>query len=927
MTDEHPAVVGGPRRRRMLVTAANALSAGLALAALLGLAAVAADAALHLPERARAATPWVAGGCAAAVATLGLFRLRQLRAARVARELERRDPALGNALTNAVQLARQRSPTPVGEFLRRQTVRRGEQAARAARVWPLVRRGTLAVATMLAAAGLMWTVCVTMFSPVWEAVWPRFADPFGDHPPYSRVRIAVEPGDAEVLYGGHLEVRARASGGPVEKLYLVARGADGPARATMFMASDRTFFQSLANLRWPAEYWVTDGRARSHRFSIGVRYTPRIESVELTLRFPEYTRRPPRATKLDEEPVQAPLDTRIEFRVASNRPLARGTLTVTPLLGGQPHAVTLAPLERGGDDGEAGPATVVQGAFELDQPVAFSITVTDVDGLTSNDQRTGRVHVLPDRRPQIFVLQPGRNAVATPSVSIPVRVQATDDYGVTRVLWFRGHNKSIERPLSMKLQMQRGPASVEAAGALHLAELGVRPGDVIDYFFEAADNDPRGPNVVTSRLYSVQIISEEQYAEILRRMAAQHALFDAYIQLSNWVRRLSERAEALARKAAGLEKLAGEQAAAARDAILSEMRALAGEIAEWQEALQRLSAQPELFDLEGALRDALARQAAGLQRAARELSEMAGSGAVRPEALSALAGRLKRSAAAADEQVGEPLRHLETVVRLMVEADRFVKLAGQQAELAHLLRRFQDRAGELSRTEQMSLQELAQAQRRIQAGLRDLVGALPELLERVPRESVYDPLRESVNDFLEAVSALKIQDDIHESARWLDELNGHDGFGHALAAAQNMDKLIAKCRGEGGIAGQAEHCLKFQPVLQQALGNSLQQILNALGAGGQGPAGRHGYSLFNEAMGLYGPNAELFGEQAADRSGPAGEAAAARSETVTADTQDPALELPEVRTRVPLQHDVKFPLRYRHLVGEYFRAIAESQEE
>ena len=32
------------------------------------------------------------------------------------------------------------------------------------------------------------------------------------------------------------------------------------------------------------------------------------------------------------------------------------------------------------------------------------------------------------------------DAVATPSIRVPVRVEATDDYGITRVVWLRGLN-------------------------------------------------------------------------------------------------------------------------------------------------------------------------------------------------------------------------------------------------------------------------------------------------------------------------------------------------------------------------------------------------------------------------------------------------------------------------------------------------------
>ena len=213
--------------------------------------------------------------------------------------------------------------------------------------------------------------------------------------------------------------------------------------------------------------------------------------MEVTTEFPEYTGKPAHTGKLSEEAQALPEDTRVRFRVTSNRPLKSGAMELTPVLGGKPVAVALAP-EKAGDP-------VVSGGFTLTEAVAFNLSVRDAGGLDSAENRRGRFNILPDKPPRIFVMEPGRDAVATPTTRVPVRVQATDDYAVTRVGWLRGFNRSTERPLSMKVTLQGGPQSVEAAGAFDLAKLGVRPGDVIDYYFEAADNYPKGPNVVFSR--------------------------------------------------------------------------------------------------------------------------------------------------------------------------------------------------------------------------------------------------------------------------------------------------------------------------------------------------------------------------------------------------------------------------------------------
>jgi hypothetical protein len=275
------------------------------------------------------------------------------------------------------------------------------------------------------------------FPDVLRAVLPRFLDPHGDHPPYSRVRITAEPGDTEVLYGGQCEIRARTDGPPVEKLALVVTRNGQANRSVMFAAPDRSFFQTVVNIREETEYYVTDGRARTYRHRIRVKLTPRITRLELRAEFPSYTGRPATVEQLKGDALAEPMDkrlprgTRLSFRVRSNRPLASGTLELTPILGGKKTVVT---LERTGD-------CTVAGSFALAEPVVFTLGVTDTDGIASTAPRHGRVTLLPDRTPRVTVLQPGKHAVATPDVAIPVLVRAEDDYAVTRLIWYRGHNR------------------------------------------------------------------------------------------------------------------------------------------------------------------------------------------------------------------------------------------------------------------------------------------------------------------------------------------------------------------------------------------------------------------------------------------------------------------------------------------------------
>ncbi len=890
-----------------------ALRTAMVLAGLLGVAAALAvllDAAIELPEPARVWAPWVLGGCGLVLAVLALVNWLDLAEQRVARLVERAEPSLGNRLINAVQLSAQPAGGAVEECLRREAVELGRRAAEGAGVWPVVRRGVNRALGLMAVAGVLWLGLGVGGGDILRAVMPRFLDPRGDHPPYSTLKIEVSPKGAEVLYGGQIEVRATASGRPVDKLWLVAHSGARTDRAIMFLAPDRSFFQTLANLREPAEYFVTDGQGRSRRFPIHIRYTPQITLVEVEAVFPDYTGKPPQKGKLGQEPQALPEQTRLTFRVASNRPLKSGSLELTPVLGGKRVQVPLKPESE---------ERVVAGGFTLTEPVVFSLSVRDVSGLDCADPRQGRFNLLPDQPPRIFVLEPGRDAVATPSVSVPVRVEAQDDYAVTRVLWLRGLNRSIERPFSMKLRLKGGPQSVEAAGAFDFAQLGVHPGDVLEYYFEAAENYPKGPNAALSRLYRIEIISQADYEAILRQAAARKALFEPYFHLDAWFRRLAERARKL-------EQQARNGSAAERAAAAKEAADLDKELAGYQTGLSELLQEATLFDVEQSFRNTLVEQHTRVGQAQKTLRGAYQSGQVDTQALSRAARELSELARTADEDVEQPAQQIAGVARLLAKADSFVKLAQEEAALAQMCRRFAESRGGLSPIERMELQELAYHQRRVQEGLQALLDTLPELLAVLPEAPQYARLRQDVKTFLEAVAEAKIQEDLDQSAKALAMLDGKTGYPAAQSAAEKMDRLVAKCCAGFGEAG--EEALRFQPSVMRALGNTLKEILEAMGAvpgTRSGRGGKDGYSLFNDDLALYGSDMALAGEQAGGR-GEVTPAASRRSERVPGQAADQAIKPVAGPGRVRLQPEAKFPLRYRELVGEYFRVIAETQE-
>jgi hypothetical protein len=445
-------------------------------------------------------------------------------------------------------------------------------------------------------------------------------------------------------------------------------------------------------------------------------------------------------------------------------------------------------------------------------------------------------------------------------------------------------------------------------------KLGVRPGDVIDYYFEASDNFPKGPNITLSRPFRLQIISEEQYAEILKRAAARQALFEPYFKLGAWLRRLGERARKLEEKS--LVATDAEKASLAKVAA-----ELSEELDKYHDELGKLLQPAIMFDVEQAFKAALGAQHTRIGAAKQKLRQLAGNGQFDPKKMREVSDELTAMAGTEQDDVTLPAGQIAEVARVLARADAFVKLAHRQAAIAQMLRRFAGKTDALSRLEQMEVQELAHQQRRVQEELRQMLTSLPDLLAKLPADANFDPLRNDVNGFLKAVEEAKIESLLADASQVLAQLDAATGHGVAQIAAEKMEALISKCASQQ--PGLAKQCLRFKPSVQQALGNTLEQILAAMGVNsGTGDGGRDGYSLFNEAMALYGPNMELAGAQAGGRAD-SSQSGARGVEHVAGDARDAGLPQTDTGARLRLQPDAKFPLRYRELVGEYFRAIAE----
>src|SRR6185436_20592406 len=179
----------------------------------------------------------------------------------------------------------------------------------------------------------------------------------------------------------------------------------------------------------------------------------------------------------------------------------------------------------------------------------------------------------------------------------------------------------------------------------------VRAGDEIEYYFEAADNYPKGPNVVLSKLYKLQVITREQYEQVLKRMAARKALFEPYFKLSAWLRRMAERARNLQDAAEGGTE--AEKKSLAKDAA-----DFAEDLQKYREELAHVEEQALMFDVEQAFRTALVLQDAAMKELSDKLKKSLGNGAPSANDLKDLARALTQMSETEREDVSDPAQNI-----------------------------------------------------------------------------------------------------------------------------------------------------------------------------------------------------------------------------------------------------------------------------
>lgn len=910
---------------RSRVQRGSALRAGLwALAATLIALVVAAwvDLVVELPDVLRIAC--VVGGAVVLLIVGALVLLSGLREARpnvIAARLDEVSAQRGQIVAGVnLLLNPSYASGTMTAGLASLAIDRAAQLARNAPAQALARPEATRRPVYVLGALVLLLLGVLLVSPrLLRTQWLRFTDPFGDHPPFSRLQFNVTPGHTSVLFGASADVQVSVAGAQTDRVDLVLRAENGTEESIpMFPIGADQWRASVANVTAPVQYYTRAGRARSVRYQMSVVTVPQIQDVRFTITFPAYANKPAYTGPLPAGGLAGLPGTRVQTTVRSNRDLKSGALRFTPAAGSSAQAATLAMSP-------AGEPHSVTGTFEITAPGKIEMGVTDIDGQASRDSFAAPVVVLRDDKPFVRVMEPKAASFATPDAVIQINALAEDDYGVSKVSLYRGLNDSRPRPMEMPVPAP-APTRHLAQATLRISDYGLKPGDVVQLFARVEDNDPSGAKGSESGIVRIHIISQAEMDQMILAREGLEALEAKYAAVA---RQMEAVADKMQKAADELAKLPPDSPLA--DEKRKELAKLAQDAEKAADEIAKLADKPLPVDLDKALNESLKDAQSALKQAAD-----AARGASMPNQSASEAHKQMLAACQAmgkgrqqlKENVTDPLEHLTAIYPLIEDQARFLQLAAAQKDLAFRLASMETQKGDDNPQLKARMRELQDEQQQLREALRKLADDIRDHASKLPDDPKLQQLRETASDFVAKLDASGAADHMQKAEQALQEFAGTRASIGANDAARALDSLIAKCKGMGE---EGEQCLAFQPKLSEGLGDSLQQLLDSAGMGaGRMGMGQGGYSAQRSTLknvGLYGAR-----PRAGKESSPTGDGRADRGVASNAGGNPDANANPDGATSArgsdaSGQGDAPVPPQYKNRVSDYFRSVADELEQ
>jgi hypothetical protein len=329
-----------------------------------------------------------------------------------------------------------------------------------------------------------------------------------------KTRVVCLTGSARVGRGATVVLQAKVEG-IVPRSGWVRLRFEGGRVAEFTLEPDKAnrvlFSRAISSVQESFRYEMklNDGQSGPHQ--IEVVSPPVVVALACRQEFPAYTRLAPVVRQPSELSLLA--GSRLQMTARTSKDISRA---VARLVGLQKEVA----MQVGQKEPRTLTAAVVIPEKDL---TGLAVHLVDKDGAESSDDPIYPVTILADKPPVVTITYPmRREELVTKQASVIVGFEATDDYGVGKVLFHCriGDDSAGIRSVELDLGKET-PTMVRRRYEWKLSELlpAAAIGDSVTFWVEAIDNNSAsGSGSGSSERYALRVVSDdEKRAELMER--------------------------------------------------------------------------------------------------------------------------------------------------------------------------------------------------------------------------------------------------------------------------------------------------------------------------------------------------------------------------------------------------------------------------
>lgn len=423
--------------------------------------------------------------------------------------IEQRAPELHSRLISAVQLSQNQGDARSTELVEALIAETEQIAA------PIDFSVAVPAAPMFRMCGIALIVCLAGIQGYRETqpeivLYLKRAF-LASIPAPRKTQVSCLTGNKTIALGDSLELEAIATGVLPSAGYAFLQQSPREIQTVTLLPRTNApshFHQTLNNVQTSFTYTIqlNDGVTPSYRIDVQPR--PAVATLSCEQQFPEYTRLGPVSRRPND--LRLLIGSRLCLKASSTKPLQSATVWLEGLHQQIPMAI----------DPQTHTNLTATIPIATNALTGFFIRLTDNAGLSSKDEVTYRVDMVPDTPPTVRITFPShRDELATTNAQMLLGFEANDDYGIADV---RLHKKVGEHESVSELNIEEQlPRTLKRRHEWNIAELTPPPreGTVIEYWLEIRDaNTVSGPGVAFSEHYFVRVASSaEKRADLLSR--------------------------------------------------------------------------------------------------------------------------------------------------------------------------------------------------------------------------------------------------------------------------------------------------------------------------------------------------------------------------------------------------------------------------